>query len=213
MKQTSPFAITISRQLGSGGAFIGQQLAKILNISYIDRDLIEEVAKKFSILTKDMESRDEKIISFWQSFLQSITRGPDAYIPRQPIAPTDRELFNAESEIIERLSTERSAVIMGRCGSYILRQHPRNVSIFLHASLAFRTARVQQLYHLSESAASKMIIENDKKRALYYHAFTGKEWADAKQYDLSLDTSKIGIDNTLKMIMEYLINRKVETLD
>jgi cytidylate kinase len=210
MKHSTPLAITISRQLGSGGAHIGQQLAKNLNIAYVDRDIIDLVAKKFSILAKDMESRDEKIISSWQTFLQSITRGPDAYIPRQPIAPTDKELHNAETEIIERLSTERSAVIIGRCGCYILRQHPNHVSIFLHASLAFRTARVQQLYNLSEAGAAKMITENDKKRALYYHTFTGKEWADAKQYDLSIDTGKIGLENSIKLITEYLAQRQTE---
>jgi cytidylate kinase len=210
MQHTTPLVITISRQLGCGGSFIGQQLAKKLNIVYADRDIIGHVAQKFSILEKEVVSRDEKIISLWQSFLQSITRGPDAYIPRQPVAPTDRELFEAETEIIERLATERSVVIMGRCGCHILREHPNHFSIYLHANVAFRTERVQQLYNVSEDGALRMIVENDKRRALYYHTFTSKEWTDARQYDLCLDTGKIGIDSSLSIILKYLENILVE---
>jgi len=135
VKQTGPFVITISRQLGSGGAYIGQQLAKKLNIFYADREIICHVAKKLSVLEEDLESRDEKIRSFWQSFLQLCAFASDAYLPPPMIVPTDRELFKAEAEIIEHISKERSAVIIGRCGAHILREHPNHVSIFLHGIL------------------------------------------------------------------------------
>jgi cytidylate kinase len=204
MKETSPFVITISRQLGSGGTYVGQQLAKNLNVFYADREIIGQAAKQFSVLKEDLESRDEKILSFWQSFIQSFAIAPDVYMPPQIIAPTDRELFKAETEIIEHIAKERSAVIIGRCGSYILREHPNHVSIFLHGDITSRKGRIQKLYNVSEEVAGKMIAQNDKERAHYNHTFTGKEWTDARQYDISMDTSKIGVDKSVEFILKYL---------
>jgi cytidylate kinase len=204
VKNTSPFAITISRQLGCGGAYVGQQLAKNLGVFYADREIIGQAAKQFSILKEDLESRDEKILSFWQSFIQSYAIAPNTYVPPQIIAPSDRELFKTESEIIARIAKERSAVIIGRCGSYVLREHPNHVSIFLHGDITFRNGRIQKLYNVSEEVAGKMIAQNDKERAHYNHTFTGKEWTDARQYDISMDTSKIGVDKTVEFILKYL---------
>ena len=204
MKQTSPFVITISRQLGSGGAYVGQQLAKKLNIFYADREIIGQAAKKLSVLEEDLEPRDERIPSFWQSFIQSFAVTPDVYMPPHIIVPTDHELFKAESEIIERISRERSAVIVGRCGSYVLREHPNRVGIFLHGNIMFRKDRIRQLYNVSEAIAGKMIAQSDKERSRYYHTGTGKEWTDARQYNISIDTSKIGVDQTVEFILKYL---------
>jgi cytidylate kinase len=204
VKNTSPFAITISRQLGCGGAYVGQQLAKNLDFFYADREIIGQAAKQFSILKEDLESRDEKILSFWQSFIRSYAIAPDTYVPPQIIAPSDRELFKTESEIIARIAKERSAVIIGRCGYYVLRDHPNHVSIFLHGDITFRKGRIQKLYNVSEEVAGKMIAQNDKERAHYNHTFTGKEWTDARQYDISVDTSKIDVDKTVEFILKYL---------
>lgn len=204
MKNTSPFVITISRQLGCGGAYVGQQLAKKLNVFYADREIIDEAAKQLSILKEDLESRDEKILSFWQSFIRSYAMTPDTYVPPQIMPPSDRQLFKIESEIIARIAKEHSAVIIGRCGSYILREHPNHISIFLHGDITFRKGRIQNLYNVSEEVAGKMIAQNDKERALYHHTFTGKEWTDARRYDVSIDTGKIGVDQSIEVILKYL---------
>ena len=205
MKLTSPFIITISRQFGSGGAYIGQRLAKKLNIFYADREIICQAAKQLSVLEEDLEYRDEKILSFWQLFLTSYAYSvPEVYMPPEIIAPTDRELFKAESEIIEHIAKERSAVIIGRCGSYILREYPNHVSIFLHGGMTFRKNRIQSLYDVSEEVSAGMIIQSDKERAHYYHMFTGEEWADARHYDMSIDTSRAELDKSTELIMKYL---------
>ena len=199
----SPFIITISRQLGSGGSYIGQQLAKTLNIFYADREIIHQAAKKFSLLESDLELHEEKISSFWQNIAQSYALGvPDAYIMPQYIT-TDSALFRGETEIIEHIAKEQSAVIIGRCGSYILRNHPNHVSIFLHGDKIFRTNRIQKVYNVSEEEAGKMIVQSDRERAIYNHTFTGEEWTDARQCDLSIDTSKIGLDKSIDLIMNY----------
>lgn len=205
MKQNPPFVITISRQLGSGGSYVGQQLAKRLNIYYADREIISQAAKKLSVLEEDLESHDEKIRSFWQSYLPSYALGtPEVYIPPQIMVPTDRELFKAEKEIIQSISGERSAVIVGRCSSHILADHPNHVSIFLHADTVFRTDRIRKLYNVPEKVAGEMIARSDKERAHYNHAFTGKEWTDARQYSISLDTGKTGADKCIEIILKYL---------
>jgi CMP/dCMP kinase len=204
MKQSTPFVITISRQLGSGGAYIGQHLAQTLDIFYADREIIHQAAKQLSVLEEEVESRDEKIISFWQSFSQVCAFTPGSYMPPEFFPPTDNDLFKTETEIIRRIAGERSAVIIGRCGSYILRDHPNLVSVFLHGDASFRKKRLQDLYNETEEKAGKMIAQSDKERALYYHAFTGREWTDARQYALSIDTSKIGVDKAVQLILNYL---------
>ncbi len=205
MKLNSPFVITINRQLGSGGAYVGQQLAKNLDVFYADREIINQAANQFKVLAEDLESHDEKIDSLWETFLKSYALGaPDVYIPPQILIPTDRELFDVETEIIKHIAKERSAVIIGRCGCHILHEHPNRVSIYLHADMAFRKDRIQKLNNVSADAAEKMIIQSDKERSSYFHKYTGKEWADSRQYDISLDTSKIGLDKSVEFIMKYL---------
>jgi len=206
MEQAKSFVITISRQLGSGGASIGRQLAKNMNLFFADREIISQAAKRLSTLEEKLESREEKRLSFWHSILNSAPQGGGVYMA--PISPilefTDNELFTVESDIIKQIADEGSAVIIGRCGSYVLRQHPNHLSIFLHADKTFRNDRIQKLYHLSEENAGKMIEKNDKERATYCKTFTGKEWTDARNYDLSINTSKLGIEKTTEYIFNIL---------
>ncbi len=208
MENTSPMIITISRQLGSGGAYVGQELAKKLNISYADREIIDQAARHFSVLGEDLKSRDEKKLSFWQSFMRSLAVAPDAYVKPQALPPSDRALFETESEIITRIAGERSAVIIGRCGSHILRRHPHHISLFLHADIPYRQNRLQRLYAVSPETALKMITRSDRERALYHRTITGQEWTDASRYDLAVDTGKTGADRCVEFILKYLEIRK-----
>jgi len=205
MKQTKPFVITISRQLGSGGSYVGQQLAKKMNIFYADREIIRNVAKELSILETDIESRDEKILSFWQSLKANNAFAPDVHIAPGMLAPTDRELFEAESKVIEQIAKERSAVIIGRCGFHVFRDFPNHISLFLHADNTFRNNRIQKLYNVSSEIAGKMIVQSDKERTNYCKTFTGKEWSDARNYNISIDTGRVEIDKTVELILNYLL--------
>ncbi len=214
MNKTPCVAVTISRQLGAGGVYVGQQLAKKLDFIYADREIIREAAKKLSVLEEALESREEKIGSFWKSFLHPYTAGmADAYVPPKENIPTSRELFEAETQIIKRIARESSAIIIGRCGSHILREHPNHVSIFLHADRMFRKIRIAEFYSISEEAAEKMIVRNDKERALYHRTFTGGHWTDATRYDMTLDTGKIGYDGSVEVILQYLEAHKGNRVD
>jgi cytidylate kinase len=205
VKENSQIVITISRQLGSGGAYIGQQLAKKLNIFYLDREIIRQAAKKLSVLEAELEPRDERTLPFWQSIFQLTGySGPDVYIPPPIFVPSDREFFKAETEVIKQIASDRSAVIIGRCGSHILRAYPNHTSMFLHADIDFRKKRIEKLYNISQEDSSRMIAKSDSERSRYHHMLTGKEWTDARQYDLSIDTGKIGVDNGVQLILQYL---------
>ena len=204
MKQTTPFAITISRQLGSGGAYVGQQLADKLNIFYADREIIHKAAKQFSVLEADLESRDEKVLSFWQSMFAVNSFAPEVFIPSKIMVPTDRELFNAEAAVIKHIAKERSSVIIGRCSFEVLREFPDHVSLFLYSDNEFRINRIHNQYNVTKEEAERMIAQSDKDRASYCKQFTGKEWTDARNYDISIDTSKMGIVRTVDIIMNYM---------
>lgn len=204
MKRTTPFVITISRQLGSGGAYIGQQLAKKLNIYYADREILSKAAKELRVLDKDLESRDEKLLSFWGSFLHINGFATEYHVPPQMNFPFDREIYDVEANVIEHIARERSSVVIGRCGFQILREHTNCINLFLHADISFRRKRVQELYKVSEKAALEMIEKSDRDRAHYIETFTGKKWTDARYFDLTLNTGKLGLDKSVELILNYL---------
>lgn len=204
MKKSAPLIITISRQLGCGGAYIGRHLAKKLNIYYADREIIRKAASEFSLFKDEVEERDEKMLSFWQAFFQQSSYTPDIYTPPDLIPPTDRELFETEAEIIGKIAEKKSAVIIGRCGFHLLQDHPNHVSIFLHGNETARNKRIRMLHNISEEEAGRMIIKSDKERALYCKTFTEKDWADARNYDLCLNSSKMDIDASVDFILQYL---------
>lgn len=208
MVQDLPLVITISRQLGSGGAFLGQRLAEKMKMLYLDREIINKVAEELGALPKNLEWRDERIISKWQSIINSMAYTESAlYSPAEYIMPSDKEIFKAESDIILKIANERSAVIIGRGSSYILKNHPNHASIYLHANVEFRKQRLQEIYGVSSKDAIKSIESTDKFRARYIHELTGHEMNDARQYHLSIDTGVLGLEKAENLIYDYLSTR------
>lgn len=205
MKKDAPIIITISRQLGSGGAYIGHELSKALQMDCFDKEIVLQAAKKLSVLEEDLASRDEKIPSFWESFFQSNNFiCPDVYLPTQAFVPTEEAIFNAESEIITHIANERSAIIIGRCGAHILRDNPHHISLFFHADKKERLERIEKLYGITADEAAKMIQQSDEQRTRYHRLLTDKEWTDVTQYDFAINTSKISFDKLIPLILSYL---------
>ncbi|MEI6555589.1 MAG: cytidylate kinase-like family protein [Paludibacter sp.] len=206
MTPSKSFAISISRQLGAGGAFVGQQLANKLNIFFADRDILREAAHRLSTFETNLESREERILSFWHSFMKSLPQTDVITVPS--VAPTleytDQELFDAEDEIIRKIVHEHPAVILGRCGHYILRNEPKHISVFLHADKEFRIKRIQELYNVQNDEATEMVEKSDKERAAYCKTFTHKEWMNASNYDLSIDTGKMPLEEVVELILKYI---------
>jgi len=204
LNDSLPFVISISRLFGSGGAYIGQQLARKLNIAYLDRDILSQAAKEFSVTEEALEPYEEKTDSFWRLIQRSLFGNPYIYAPPTPYLPTSRILYEAEANIITRIAKERSAIIVGRCASHILHNRPNHLSVFLHSDVDFRKNRVREIYNLSDSEALKMIKKTDTERARYHNEFADGGWTDATRYHLAIDTGEIGVDKCVDLILNYI---------
>lgn len=198
-----PYVITISRQLGSGGAFIGRKLASELGISYADRDILERAAAILKVRTEELEARDESAPTFFETALEVFSFGvPDAnYVPMLQV-PSYAQLRDAESQVIYEIASKHSAVIVGRGGFHLLASHPRHFSVFLYADVEFRASRVQELYGFSREHALHAIEESDRCRARCLRELTGRSWTDALQYDLVIGTSALGLMLAGKVLCE-----------
>jgi CMP/dCMP kinase len=208
MTEAVPFVITISRQLGSGGAYLGQRLALRLNALYLDHEIVRQAAQELKIPEDHVALRDEKVTSRWQTILGSfIDSSTWSYAPPPLDTLNDKDLYKVESDVITRIANQSSAVIVGRGAYYVLRQHPRCLNVFLHGDLSFRQKRVQDLYRVSAPEAMKLLCSIDSERANYLRALTGQDWLDARQYHLSLDTSVLGLDKAEDIILYTLQSR------
>ena len=209
MTQTSPLVITISRELGSGGAYIGHKLAEKLNMYYADHEIITRTAEKLSVFVEDVAPHEEKITSFWQNFWEKTSLNEFYNKAVGSYIPTTSKIFETESEVIQQIAREHSAVIIGRGGFHVLRDRPNVVSIYLHGSIQARAKRLMEARHITELEALTQIAAGDKQRALYIQKFTKKDWADVRNFDLSIDTGKIGFDNATEIILKYIESRQI----
>lgn len=199
---TSQILITIDRQKGSGGDYLGRRLAERLNISYYDDEIVREAAKELQSPVEELKAMDEKHSSLLMSIVLS-TQGTCRYHPEIEIV-TDYKAHKAESKVIMKVANEKSAVIIGRAASYLLREHSRHVGIFLHADMDFRKKRTQELSKISEEEAIQLIQKTDKQRLKYYKDFTGLDMYNSCNYDLTIDTGRLGFKRSEALIMDYL---------
>jgi cytidylate kinase len=207
---TKPYSVTISHQLGSGGAFLGEKLANRLGIPFLDRDILKDVAHQLDLAEAELENREERLSSFWQNFTRVTVLSDPAYnLVVQPYIPSDRDFFELECNTIQRIAKKSSAVFFGRCGYYVLRTHPRHVSILVTAGQPARIKRLQDLYKLSEEKALELIKTNDQERANYIHSMTKQNWLDARHFDLCVNTSSVGWDIALE-IAEKCVRAKLQ---
>jgi cytidylate kinase len=183
-----PYVITINHQLGCGGAYIGQKLSELLS--------------HLAVSEADIENREERVASFWQTFSRLELFSDPLTAATAEYFPSDRELFDLESDYIGRITKESSAIILGRGGRSILRDYPRQLSVFVEADIKDRVKRVSELYHLSENEAKRTIERNDRERNAYMKSFTKPEWLDVRTYDLSINTSGVGVDHAASVIKE-----------
>jgi len=200
--------ITISRQFGSGGREVGKKLAEKLGIPFYDKELVAIASEKSGISEDVLEHMDERATN---SLLYSLSMGMYGFGPSgrlNPEMPMNDRLFLLQSEIITDAAKEGSCVVVGRCADYLLRDEPDAVHVFLHAHRDKRCERVMQIYDLPIQKAIEMMIKTDKKRASYYNFYTNMKWGNIENYDLSLDTGIIGIDNTVELIAQYVQMRK-----
>lgn len=203
-----PLVITISRELGSGGAYIGHQLAEQLEMLYVDHEIIARTAEKLDVLEHDVSSYEEKISSFWANFWEKTKLNEFYNEATSSFRPTTAKIFEAEAEVMRQIAKERPAVIIGRGGFHVLKDFPNVVSIYLHGSIQSRSQRLMQVRHIDELEAKRQIEVGDRERTMYIRKFTKKDWANSNNFDLTLDTGKVSLECATDIILRYVAGRK-----
>jgi cytidylate kinase len=205
MNRQEQFIITISRMFGTGGHEIGAELARRLGVKLIDKQVLNEVAKRMNVVEEAME-RLEARNPLWRDDFTSFYRN---YMSKmeydgQEQDRTSHELFDAQAEAIRSIAAEESCVLIGRCGFHIFADHPNALKIFIHSSEDCRKKRIAEKYDLSLADAAAMVVDNDYSRELYTKTFTGKDWSDARNYDISIDVRKFGVNGAVDFIMKCI---------
>ena len=197
--------ITISRQFGTGGHEIGAELARRLNVKLLDKQILNEVAKRIPVVEDAMERiaarnplwRDD-FTNFYRTYMNK------AEYDGQEHDETSRALFEAQAIAIRKIAEQESCVLVGRCGFHIFEDHPNALKIFIHSSEDCRKRRIAAKYGLALNDAAAMVVDNDYSRELYTKTFTGKDWTDARNYDISLDVRQFGINGAVDFLMKCI---------
>ena len=190
--------ISVGREYGSGGHEIAEKLANHYGIQLLDHNLLDEIAAKKNVKMDHLKELDEK----HKNPLSSRTvRGYSS-------SPEENLLYLQFDYLRDKADAGDSFVIVGRCSETILKQYDSMVSIFILADREKRIERIMRLYHLSESDAAKKIHEKDTSRRRYHNSFCVGKWGDCRNYDVSPNSSKLGIDGSEKLLTEYIDRRR-----
>lgn len=198
----SKMVITISRQFGSGGAEIAEKIAENLGIEFFDKDKLRTFAERNGVSREVFERIDQQATnSFLYSLAMSSYSGHAANV--NDVMMSDK-LYLMQAEEIKRVAVENDCVIVGRAADDILGQGIDHTSIFIGGDYDWRLARVMEKMSLSENHARSLIKKTDKKRASYYNFYTNRVWGEARNYELCIDSSVLGIEDTAKFLTEFV---------
>ena len=187
--------ITISREFGSGGRFIGEEVAKKLGISYYDKNIIGQIAEKSGLSPEYIQENAEL----------SPKKGLFAYaFSGRDITGKSVEdmVYEAQRNIILDLAEKEPCVIIGRNADYILRDRDDVLNVFIHGDMPEKIKRITGLYNVKEKEAVKMMADTDKRRRTNYNFYTDQNWGKASNYTLCLNSSQLGYDRCEMIIME-----------
>ena len=189
--------ITISREFGSGGRFIGEETAKKLGITYYDKNIINEIAEKSGLSPEYIQENAEL----------SPKKGLFAYAfaGRDVTGKSVEDLvYEAQRKVILELAEKESCVIIGRNADYILKDRDDVLNVFIHGDTPEKIQRITRLYNVEEQKAVKMMVDIDKRRMANYNFYTNQKWGKADNYTLCLNSSQLGYDRCEKIIMECI---------
>ena len=193
--------ITIARQYGSGGREIGEKVADALGIKHYDENLITRAAREGNLDETVASKADESAAN---SLLYTLALGSNFFGSAMNFGykpPLNDKLFLLQSDVIRRAAEEGSCVIIGRCADYVLREHPKRLSVFVYGDLANRKQRVMERHEgITEAQAIDLINKTDRRRSSYYNFYTGNKWGKYDNYHLAVNSSLLGIDKTAEMI-------------
>lgn len=196
--------ITISREYGSGGRTIGEMLAKDLGVHYYDKEILKLASDESGISEELFNNADEQ---FRKTSLFRIARKEytgELIPPESSDFTSDQNLFNYQAKIIRDLASTESCVIVGRCAGFILKDAPNVVRVFTHAPMGFLLQEAAKKKSLPPRELEKFVIRTNRRRADYFHYYTGEDWYDAQNYDICLDSSKLGFEKCVEIVKGYM---------
>lgn len=197
--------INIGRQFASGGRYISKKLCEEFGCKYFDKEILDLAAKESGFSPDVFKKSDEK-----KSFVHTL------FHLHAPMLSDDNfynnkfseeSLFKFQCDAIQKAASQGNCLFIGRCADYVLRDEPNTVSIFLAADMEDRINRTMERYNMDEESARKTISKKDSTRASYYNYYTGKKWGAAESYDLCINTSIFGLDETAKFIADFIRKR------
>ncbi len=187
--------ITISREFGSGGRFIGEEVAKKLGIAYYDKNIISQIAEKSGLAPEYIQESAEL----------SPKKGLFAYalVGRDITGKSVEDMvYEAQRKVILELADKEPCVIIGRNADYILKERDDILNIFIHGDMPEKIQRITRLYKVEEQEAVKMMTDTDKRRMTNYNFYTEQKWGKASNYTLCLNSSQLGYDRCEAIIIE-----------
>ena len=182
---------------------MGAEIAKRLGVKLLDKQILQAVARKFDIGQETVEKLESRNQSWWDDFTQFYR----SYIVDNEYQAlgeelTSGELFEAQATVIRQIAAEESCVIVGRCASFIFKDHDNALKIYLHSPMEKRIKRIVDKSGVTD--AKLMIVDNDYTRELYTKKYTGSEWFDARNYDITLDVSKFGLNGSVDYLLAFV---------
>ena len=189
--------ITISREFGSGGRFIGEEVAKKLGIAYYDKNIISEIAEKSGLSPEYIQESAE--LSPKKGLLAYALAGRD--ITGKSV---EDMVYKAQRKVILDLAEKETCVIIGRNADYILKDRDDVLNVFIYGNMPEKTQRIIRLHNVEEKEAVKMMADIDKRRMTNYNFYTDQKWGKASNYTLCLNSSQLGYDRCEKIIMECI---------
>ncbi|MDO4519275.1 MAG: cytidylate kinase-like family protein [Eubacteriales bacterium] len=200
----SNYVITIARQYGSGGRTIGEMLSKQLGISYYDKQIIQ-MASDESGIDLSLFGKVESGISVKSSlFGKTAKYTGEVHSPDSKKFISDENIFNYQAKVVKDLLEKESFVIVGRCVNHIFKDDPRALRVFVHAPWEYRIEKSREKVSGTTEDIEKFLLKDDKRKEEYYNRFVGGRWADARNYDLCINSAKLGFDKSVELILREM---------
>ncbi len=190
--------ITISRQYGSGGRYIGRLIADKLGIKFYDKEFITKVAQETGFSEEYIENTEQK-----RDILSSLNNGYYFGLNNAD------ELFIKETELIKRLASEEPCVIIGRCADFILKDNINVVNVFVYSNMENKIKRATEIYGLDKLQAEKQIKQIDKLRSNHYKHYTGRDWSNSSNYDICINSDSLGVEKSAELICNVVKEKEV----
>ena len=189
--------ISVGREFGSGGHVIAEALSKKFSIPLYDDNLLHEIAEHKNVDSSELKKYDEiPKNSFMYRKVKGISNSPEEHIA------------NMQFEFLKKKAQcGDSFVIVGRCAEHVLKENPNLVSIFVLGDYDTKKQRIAQLHNISDDEAERMIRYTDKKRKSYHNFHCSGKWGDSRNYDICVNSSRLGIDKTVSLLYDYIMMR------